>query len=563
MRGLKNNLLGLPALTALKLVQRVETTCTYSSLADVKREFPQVFSGLGDFGEPYMIKLKEDASPHALHTPRNVPIPLRGKVLDELNRMESLGVISKMSEPTQWCAGMVVVPKKSGEVRICVDLKKLNESVMREPHPIPKVDDTLAQLSGAALFTKLDANSGFWQIPLSSESSPLTTFITPFVRYAFNKLPFGISSAPEIFQRRINRILEGLDGVVCQMDDILVFGKDEEEHRERLVKGLKRLESAHVTLNPSKCEFSKTRIKFLGHIIDRTGVRADPDKTKAIMSMEAPKSVTDLRRFLGLVNQLGKFSPNIAELTQPLRELLSSKRAWLWGPDQEQAFANVKEELVKPTTLTLYDPTAEVKVSAVTSSFGLGAVLLQQVREEWKPVAYASRSMTQTESRYAQIEKEALAITWACGKFSDYILGRKFSIETDHKPLIPLLNSKNLDALPPRVVRFRLRLTKFDYMVYHVPDKQLFTADALSRAPIPETLEDPLQEEVESFAEAIVQKSSPVTPQRLREYQKAQEQDAVCTQVRQYCTTEWPQKKFISSEIAPYFKVKDNLTVYM
>lgn len=159
MRGLKNNLLGLPALTALKLVQRVETTCTYSSLADVKREFPQVFSGLGDFGEPYMIKLKEDASPHALHTPRNVPIPLRGKVLDELNRMESLGVISKMSEPTQWCAGMVVVPKKSGEVRICVDLKKLNESVMREPHPIPKVDDTLAQLSGAALFTKLDANS--------------------------------------------------------------------------------------------------------------------------------------------------------------------------------------------------------------------------------------------------------------------------------------------------------------------------------------------------------------------------------------------------------------------
>ena len=230
VRGLKNNLLGLPALTALKLVQRVEST--YSSLADVKKEFPQVFSGLGNFGEPYTIKLKEDARPYALYTPRNVPIPLRGKVLDELNRMESLGVISKVSDPTEWCAGMVVVPKKSGDVRICVDLKALNESVMRETHPIPKVDDTLAQLSGAALFTKLDANSGFWQIPLSEESGLLTTFITLFGRYAFNKLPFGISSAPEIFQRCINRILEGLEGVVCQIDDILVFGKNEGEHFE-------------------------------------------------------------------------------------------------------------------------------------------------------------------------------------------------------------------------------------------------------------------------------------------------------------------------------------------
>ena len=142
----------------------------------------------------------------------------------------------------------------------------------------------------------------------------------------------------------MNRIVEGLEGVVCQMDDMLVFGKDEGEHCERLTKVLKRLESAHVTLNPSKCEFNKTTIKFLRHIIDRTGVKADPDKTQAITRMEAPRSVSDLRRFLGLVNQLGKFSPNIAEVTQPLRELLSSKRAWLWGPDQEKAFASVKEE---------------------------------------------------------------------------------------------------------------------------------------------------------------------------------------------------------------------------
>ena len=176
----------------------------------------------------------------------------------------------------------------------------------------------------------------------------------------------------------MNHILEGLERVVCHVDDILVFGNDEREHCKRLIEVLKRLESAHVTLNPSKCEFNQTAIKFLGHVIDRTGVKADPGKTKAITRMEAPRSVSDLWRFLGLVNQLGKCSANIAELAQPLRKLLSTKHTWLWGPDQEKAFTSVSEELVKPTTLTLYDPTAEAKFSADASSFGLGTVLLQR-----------------------------------------------------------------------------------------------------------------------------------------------------------------------------------------
>jgi len=200
----------------------------------------------------------------------------------------------------------------------------------------------------------------------------------------------------------------------------------------------------------------------LGHIVDREGVRADPSKTEAISRMEAPSTVSDLR-FLDLVNQLGKFSSNIAELSKPLRKLRSSKRAWLWGPEQERAIACIKEELVKPTILTLYDPNAEVKISADASSFGLGAVLLQRTEGEWKPVAYASRSMTPTERRYSQIEKEALATTWACEKFSDYVLRWKFVIESDHKPHIPLFNTKHLDSLPPRIVRFRLRLAKFNY----------------------------------------------------------------------------------------------------
>ena len=557
VKGLRNNLLGLGAIEKLQLVKRMETMFTQP--LDVKTKFPKVFSGLGTLGEEYTICLKEDARPHALHTPRNIPLPLRDKVHEELDRMEEMGVISKVNDPIPWCAGMVVVPKKSGAVRICVDLKALNESVLRETHPIPKVDDTLAQLTGAAVFSKLDANSGFWQIPLSDESKLLTTFITPFGRYAFNKLPFGISSAPELFQKRMSKILEGLEGVVCLMDDVLIFGKDKEEHDQRLKQVLERIQAANVTLNPSKCEFHKSTVKFLGHVIDHHGIRADPDKIGAVCRMDPPHSVSDLRRFLGMVNQLGKFSPRIADLTQPLRELLSTKCAWLWGPEQEAAFDKVKDELVQPTVHTLYDPKCSIKISADASSFGLGAVLLQESKEGWKPVAYASRSLSETEQRYAQIEKEALAITWACSKFSDYILGRRFLIETDHKPLIPLLNTKHLDVLPPRILRFRLRLAKFDYIVFHVPGKLLYAADALSRAPMPETGEDPL--EVEGFVESITQFALPASKQRLDIYRQAQKDDPVCAQVREYSTKHWPAKKFISADITPYWNERNDLTI--
>ena len=278
--------------------------------------------------------------------------------------------------------------------------------------------------------------------------------------------------------------------------------------------------------------------------------------------MEPPSNITELRRFLGMVNQLGKFSPNISELNQPLRELLSSKRCWTWGSSQERAFSQIKAELAQPTVLALYSPQASTKVSADASSYGLGAVLLQQVGEVWKPVAYASRSMSETEKRYAQIEKEALAATWACDKFVDYILGRSFQIETDHKPLVSLLSTKNLDNLPPRVLRFRLRLARFDYTIQHVPGKLLYTADTLSRAPVSgvtDSLE--LQEEVETFIDSTTG-NLPASASRLETYEIAQSYDTVCGQVKTYCISGWPKKHLIKPELLPYWKVRNSLTLH-
>ena len=228
-------------------------------------------------------------------------------------------------------------------MRICVDLTKLNESVTREKHDLPSVDQTLGRLAGAKLFTKLDANSGFWQIPLGPKSQELTTLITPFGRYCFRRLPFGITSAPEHFQKRMHKVLEDLPGVLCMMDDIIIFAESSEEHDARVRAVFRRLEDNGVTLNFEKCEFAKSSITYLGHVVSANGIRADPSKVRAIKQMQQPKDVGDIRRFLGMANQLGKFIPNLSTVTQPLRDLLQKKNQWTWGPSQQRAFDLMKD----------------------------------------------------------------------------------------------------------------------------------------------------------------------------------------------------------------------------
>ena len=214
------------------------------------------------------------------------------------------------------------------------------------------------------------------------------------------------------------------------------------------------------------------------------GIKPDPDKVVAIQKVQTPVNMGDVRRFLGMANQLSKFSPNLADMTHPLRELLVKGNQWTWGEPQQKAFSQIKEALTTSPVLALFDPNLDTVVSADASSYGLGAVLLQRQQSgELKPVAYISRSMTPTEQRYAQIEKEALAFTWACERLSDYLIGMKFHIHTDHKPLVPLFSSKCLEELPVRVQRFRLRMMRYQFTISHVPGKDLTNADTLSRTP--------------------------------------------------------------------------------
>ena len=263
VKDLERPLLGRDAAEELKLINRVDIVSSDDHKTRMTIKHPQLFTGLGQVKDSYTITLKEDAIPFAISVPRKVPLPLYQKTKEELDRMLETGVISPMDQPTDWCAPMVVTPKSNGKVRVCVDLSKLNEFVRRENHPLPAVDTTLGRLAGSTVLTKLDANSGFWQIKLAWESRPLTTFITPWGRFCFNVLPFGISSVSEKFQKTMNQILFGLEGVECNIDDVLVHGKDQQQHDERLGAVLKRLLEAGVTLNLDKCVFSTKQVKFL------------------------------------------------------------------------------------------------------------------------------------------------------------------------------------------------------------------------------------------------------------------------------------------------------------
>ena len=562
VKGLKKPLLGRPAIEALGILKRVEAVG--EGQKDIKKEYPTLFNSpqIGKIDKPYTIRLSEEARPFSIATPRRLPLPMKDMVEEELKNLQEQGIIRQVTKPTDWCAPIVVVPKSTpGKVRICVDYTKLNESVKRENFPLPTTDQLLAQLDGATVFSKLDCNKGFHQVPLAEESQELTTFITPFGRFCYTRLPFGISSGPEIFHREMTHILAGVPGVIVDIDDVLIGGKGNAEHDERLRQVLERMKEAGVTLN-EKCELATKKIKFLGHIITPEGISIDPEKVQAVADMPAPTDVPSLRRLLGMVNHVGKFAPNLAEVTQPLRELLKKDNDWTWGPQQQTAFETVKRLLTTSPTLQHYNPNKPTRVSADACTFGLGSVLLQKDEEGWKPVFYASRSLTDTEQRYAQIEKEALAMTWACERFEDFLVGLKnFTIETDHKPLLSLMKSKALDLLTPRIQRFRMRMMRFSYELEFVAGKNLATADTLSRAPGSQPGQEDRKKEEETHAYvSFVSNLISISDSRLEEVRQEQDKDRECSAIKTFVQDDhWPESS--KKDYPQYFLERHSFSI--
>ncbi len=436
---------------------------------------------LGKLPVEYRMKLDPEIKP-VIRPPRRIPVSMQDKVKAELERMVKMGVIKPVSEPTSWVSSFVAVKKKGKEeIRICIDPRDLNHAIQRQHYPMRTIEEVAARIPNAKFFTVLDASSGFWQIPLDYESSLKTTFNTPYGRYRFCRLPFGIKSASEVFQKAMDHLLEGYPCEVI-VDDILVWGSTEAEHDENLLKVLDRIREINLKLKWDKCKFKVKEVRYVGHLLTEDGLKPDPEKIRAITEMQIPSNVKDLQRFLGMVRYLSKFVSRLSELALPLQNLLHADTAWTWDSIHQRAFDNLKAAISSAPALQFYDLHKPVTLSCDASFGGLGAACLH----DGLPVAYASRSLTKAEQSYAQIEKELLAVTFACNKFHDYIIRKQVIVETDHKPLETIMKKPLLSA-PMRLQRMMLQLQRYDLSLVYKKGSQLFIADTLSRAYLNET----------------------------------------------------------------------------
>ena len=534
------------------------------SKEELMSKFHDVFTGLGHIGNAKIV-VDHSVTP-VQHSPRRIPVALRKDVKKKILELEEKGIITKVVEPSQWISSLVVVAKPQ-KIRICLDPRDLNRAVQRPKFQMPTLEELLPELSKARIFSSFDAKDGFYQVSLDEDSSKLTTFWTPLGRYRYVRMPFGISLAPEVFESKLQECLADLPGVKVIRDDILVVGYGETDseaqrnHDENVIRFLERARQVNLKLNKSKVKLRQAEVKFMGHVISKDGLKPDPDKVAAIKNMPKPTSKSEVLTLLGFVNYLSKFLPKLSDVSTPLRELTSNQAQFTWATHHDKAFTTIQQLVIQHPVLKFYDVNEEVTMQTDASNKGLGAVLTQN----GQPVAFASRTLSPTEQRYATIEKECLAIVFACERFNQYLAHReKISVETDHKPLESIFK-KSLLSAPCRLQRMLLRLQRYNLSVSYKPGCQLFLADHLSRAAQHEVTkpEEPFQVfslEVESLNPIQALK---VTPERLEQLQRCTGQDETLQTLKTTVLSGWPmQKEQVPVNIREYWSYREELTVH-
>ena len=506
----KGNLLSFKSATDLKLLHVNVDTVHHASIGqhqltpptkieqnsshtgnlstDLVQEFSELFNGVGKLKDT-TIKLHIDENvPSVAQPARRIPFHIR-KALDKaLDELEEHDIIEPSVGATPWVSPLVVFPKPNNpdEVRVCIDMRQANKAIQRERHPTPTVEEILHDLNGASVFSKLDLNKGYHQLELDPKSRGITTFATHRGLYRYQRLAFGITSAAEIFQYQIQTALAGIPGCRNLSDDIIVYGKTQQEHDATLRNVFQRLRDKGLTLNRSKCVFNKGNLNFYGYTFSADGMKADDKKLQAIKDAPVPQHVGELRSFLGLVNYVSRFIRDFATIAAPLRDLTKKSTNWTWNSEHQIAFDKLKESLTSKSVVAYFDPQKETEIIVDASPVGLGAILMQKTvlshgEEQSKVCAYASRTLSDVERRYSQTEKEALAIVWACEKFHLYIYGEKFNIVTDHKALEMIFG--NASSRPPaRIERWNLRLQNYNFTVSYRPGRDN-PADFMSRHP--------------------------------------------------------------------------------
>jgi hypothetical protein len=521
----------------------------------ILRDYSTVFDGIGLLPGECVIHVDPTVTP-VVHPPRRIPVALEDKVRQELNRMHEMGVIAKCEQPTQWCNNLVVTQKSNGDIRLCLDPRSLNKAIKRTPYPLKTLDDVLHKFGNAKYFTKLDLTSAYWSIQLSDESSYLTAFNSPLGVFRYLRCPYGLNVSGDFLVRALEEALLGLEGVATIVDDLCVWGSTREIHDKNLKAVLDRAVTKGIRFNPKKLEVGVTEIAYFGHVLTSEGLKPDPAKIEAIKSLRPPTSKPELQVVLGMVNYLSRYvRDNLSEVTAPMRELLHNDVLFSWQKPQSESFEKMKECICKETVLAYYDPSKPLTLQVDSSSHAMGAVLLQDKR----PIAFASRSLTESQRNMGQISKELLSCVFGLTKFHQYCYGRDVILENDHLPLVGLLQ-KPMHSIPPKLQRLVLKLSPYRFEFRHVGGKTIPLADGLSRNASPETSPD-LTEGVDAHV-CMVISSLPISDKKLEEIRLHTANDAQLCALEQTIQIGWPNmKKDCDLLVSPFWNYRDELTV--
>ena len=438
-----------------------------------------VFSVDGELGVTAMVEhvIPTGGSAPQAQPARRVPF----HKLREIDNFVQDGLSRKIIRPSRspWASPLVLVKKADGSTRFCVDFRKLNEVTVGDSFPIPRIDDSLRALHGAQIFTTLDLTKGYWQVPVKESDREKTAFSCHRGLYEFNTMPFGLKGAPATFQRLMTNVLGEFNWkiLLIYLDDVIIYSRSFDEHLEHLNRVFAKIRTAGLKLQPNKCAFARTQVRYLGHIVSREGIEPDPEKVRAIREFPRPSNISDLRRFLGMALYYRRFIEEFAEIAQPLHALTEKDRPFQWCPTCEEAFQRLLRCLSSTPILGYPDFHQQFVVETDASNVGVGAVL----RQGQTVIEYASRTLNKAERNYSATEKECLGVVWALQKFAMYLEGSHFKVITDHKPLTYLLSLKEPRG---KLARWRVELDTFDFEIAHRPGKLMTVPDALSRAPV-------------------------------------------------------------------------------
>lgn len=563
-------LISMTTCEQLKLIKICATVEPEPEAETIINKYSDVFVGIGELDGDISLEIDPNVKP-VIQVARRVPVKLKQDLREIIDDLEKQNLIAKVNVHTDWVSNVLLV-KREGKLRVCLDPVDLNKALKRVNYQMPTVEEIMPELSKAKVFTTLDARRGFWQMRLTDESSYLTTFWTPFGRYRWKRMPFGIAPAPELFQMKQHEIVQGLEGVEVICDDLLVYGCGDTtaeaiiDHNRKLEKLLQRLREKNMKLNKSKMRLCQPSVRFFGHLLTSEGVKADPLKIAAIERMPEPKNVKEVQTFLGMITYLAKFLPSLSTIAEPLRELARDDAEFVWDTKQRNCFEKLRLMVMSSPVLEYYDCNTDVMLQCDASGTGLGAVLLQRN----KPIAFASRTLTKTEQNYAQIEKELLAILFGCKRFEQYLIGRSFVVESDHKPLEQIYK-KPLICAPKRLQRMLLAMQRYCYSITFVPGSKMYIADLLSRLHMSDT-EELQYEDVYCFREEklFFQELEninpvdclPISDERVETIRDETQKDVKLQKLTSIIINGWPdQAQQVQADVRAFFKHRQELSV--